>query len=164
MHLSVDDCRDIAMSDKDIEFVDELSKKIESKMSAGLISYEKKHGIDVNYKTFFLLAYNEKHDVVGVLAAYTAFSEIYIDDLWVDEEYRYQGYGKRLLLALENKFRGQEFNNINLVTSQFQAPEFYKKCGFQLEFIRENKKNPQLSKCFFIKYYEEEHQTQGLFL
>ena len=42
---------------------------------------------------------------------------------------------------------------MNVTTYQFQAPEFYKKCGFKLEFIRENKENSKLSKYFFVKYF-----------
>ncbi len=101
-------------------------------------------------------------EVIGVLNAYTAFSEICIDDIWVDSVHRGNGYGKQLVFTLENKFKGKGFNNINLVTSAFQAPEFYKKCGFTAEFTRENKKNPKLSKTFFVKFFEEDIQTQGI--
>ena len=45
------------------------------------------------------------------------------------------------------------FNNINLVTNSFQAPGFYEKCGFKLEFIRKNEKNPKLTKYFYVKYF-----------
>ena len=31
--------------------------------------------------------------------------------------------------------------------------EFYKKCGFKVEFVRENKKNPKLNKYFLVKYF-----------
>ncbi|MDR1254909.1 MAG: GNAT family N-acetyltransferase [Puniceicoccales bacterium] len=47
-----------------------------------------------------------------------------------------KGYGRKLLQELELQFEGKGFWNINLCTSEFQAPEFYKKCGFELEFIR----------------------------
>ncbi|KTD41273.1 GNAT family acetyltransferase [Legionella parisiensis] len=50
--------------------------------------------------------------------------------------------GRILLQALGEQFQGNGFNNINLATSAFQAPDFYKKCGFQIELIRENIKNP----------------------
>lgn len=63
---------------------------------------------------------------------------------------------------LKEQFEGKGFNNINLVTSAFNAPEFYKKCGFTVEFVRENKINPQLTKTFFIKYFKNERQTQGV--
>jgi ribosomal protein S18 acetylase RimI-like enzyme len=85
-----------------------------------------------------------------------------VDDMWVDSSCRGKGYGRKLLQELENRFEGKGFNNINLVTSAFSAPEFYKKCGFIVEFVRENKINPQLTKTFFIKYFKNEHQTQGI--
>ncbi len=75
---------------------------------------------------------------------------------------RDQGLGKKLLAALEQAFTGKGYNNINLVTSDFQAPDFYKKCGFKVEFIRPNPHNPLLSKTFFIKYFKDKNQHQGI--
>lgn len=44
---------------------------------------------------------------------------------------------------------GKEYNNINLTTYEFQAPKFYEKCGFEIEFIRKDKiKN-------FIEYIQD---------
>lgn len=146
-----------------IEFVDELSKEVDEKMQKDLVKYESSHGIDVNYKKFSIVAKDKDRALIGVLSAYTAFAEVYIDDIWVDTSVRRQGYGRKLLQKLENHFKGKGFNNINLVTSAFQAPEFYKKCGFSVEFVRINKKNPKLTKTFFVKYFEDEIQTQGIF-
>lgn len=154
--------QDMNKSNHRIEFTDTLSKDIEEKMSKDLVKYESGHGIDVNYKKFALILKDESNSVLGVLNAFTAFSEIYVDDMWVDSACRGKGYGKKLLQALENYFEGQGFNNINLVTSAFNAPEFYKKCGFIVEFVRENKVNPKLTKTFLIKYFKNEHQTQGI--
>lgn len=150
------------MSNYKIEFTNELSDEIEEKMRQDLVAYENNHGIDVNYKKFALTLRDESDDVLGVLNGFTAFSEVYIDDMWVDTAHRGKGYGRKLIEELENHFEGKGFNNINLVTSAFNAPEFYKKCGFTVEFVRENKINPKLTKTFFIKYFKNEHQTQGL--
>ena len=87
---------------------------------------------------------------------------IYIEGIWVNKTHRGKGYGRQLIQLLERKFKGQGFNNINLVTSAFQAPEFYRKCGFTEEFVRENKKNPKLTKYFFVKYFTDEDQYQGI--
>ena len=145
-----------------INIVEHLSESLEKKMEDGLVAYEIAHGIDVNYKSFAITIADE-HDVIcGVLNAYTVYSEIYIDDIWVDEHARGKGYGRQLLQALENHFSGKGFNNINLVTSAFQAPEFYKKCGYSVEFIRVNHKNPKLTKTFFIKFFNEPNETQGI--
>lgn len=150
------------MEDNQIEFVEKISKETEKKMREDLIEYESSNGIKCNFTRFSLVIKNRNQVIVGVLNAYTAFAEVYVDDLWVDKSYRGKGYGKKLLQELENRFKGKGFNNINLVTSQFQGPEFYKKCGFKVEFIRENIKNPKLTKIFFIKYFDEDIQTQGI--
>jgi ribosomal protein S18 acetylase RimI-like enzyme len=145
-----------------VKFVEQIPEAIEKKMRKGFVEYESSQGVDVNYRRFALVLYDANEEVIGVLNAFTAFSEVYIDDLWVDNSHRGKGHGRTLLKELEDHFKGQGFNNINLVTSQFQAPEFYKKCGFTVEFMRKNIKNPQLTKTFFIKYFEDEMQNQGI--
>jgi ribosomal protein S18 acetylase RimI-like enzyme len=150
------------MGNYKIEFSDILPEDVEEKMRQDTVSYESSHGIDVNYKKFALILRDELGNVLGVLNAFTAFSEIYIDDMWVNSSHREKGYGRKLLQELENHFEGKGFNNINLVTSAFSAPGFYKKCGFTVEFIRKNKINPKLTKTFFIKYFKNMHQTQGI--
>ncbi|OGT38616.1 MAG: hypothetical protein A3F11_00735 [Gammaproteobacteria bacterium RIFCSPHIGHO2_12_FULL_37_14] len=150
------------MNNYKIEFTNELSDEIEEKMRQDLVAYEISHGIDVNYKKFALILRDESGEVLGVLNAFTAFSEVYIDDMWVHNTHRGKGYGRKLLQELENHFEGKGFNNINLVTSAFSAPGFYKKCGFMVEFVRENKINSKLTKTFFIKYFKNADQTQGI--
>lgn len=145
-----------------IEYVDTLPKVVEEKMEKGFVEYETSQGIDVNYKRFSFILRECNGNAIGVLNAYTAFAEVYVDDIWIDQASRGKGYGKRLLLELENHFKNKGFNNINLVTSAFQAPGFYKKCGFIEEFTRINKKNPMFTKTFFVKYFEDEVQTQGI--
>lgn len=142
-------------------YVDKIDEAIEKKMQADLVQYESSHGVHVNYKPFSIVAH-DNGNLVGVLTAYTAFSEIYIDDLWIDSKFRGLGYGKQLVAELEQHFTGQGYNNINLVTSEFSAPGFYKKCGFIEEFKRINKKNPKLTKTFFVKFFNEPNETQGI--
>lgn len=150
------------MNNYKIDFVDDHPEEIEEKMREDLVEYESSHGIDVNYKKFAIVLTDDSGSAFGVLNAFTAFSEIYVDDMWVHKSYRGKGYGKRLLQELEDHFEEKGFNNINLVTNAFNAPEFYKKCGFNIEFVRENKINPKLTKTFFIKYFKSEIQTQGI--
>lgn len=145
-----------------VEFVDKISCVDEETMSKELVAYESTRGIDVNYKKFSVVLKSDDGKVFGILNAFTAFAEIYVDDIWVDAAHRGKGYGKKLLKELEAHFEGKGFNNINLVTSAFQAPGFYEKCGFQAEFVRENKKNPKLTKTFFVKFFDNEVQTQGI--
>ena len=76
-----------------------------------------------------------------------------IGDLIIFEEYRNKHIGTQLVNTVENHYKNKGFENINLTTYAFQAPEFYKKCGFEVEFIRENKENPKLTKYFLVKYF-----------
>ena len=135
------------------EHLDTLPPHIEKMVNEGHARDEEKSDTPCHYKKFALISKNESEEVIGVLSAYTAYAEVYVDDIWVDPNYRKQGLGRALLETLEKRFIGKGLNNINLVTSAFQAPDFYRKCGFELEFIRENKENPKLTKYFFIKYF-----------
>lgn len=150
------------MDDCTIEFVESLSKDDEETMVKGFVEYETSHGIYVNYKHFSIVLRGNSGIAIGVLNAFTAFAEIYVEDIWIDKNFRGRGYGRKLLQELENHYAGKGFNNINLVTSAFQAPEFYKKCGYTADFVRKNIKNPKLTKTFFVKYFEDEVQMQGV--
>lgn len=145
-----------------IELVDTVPDALQHRMDSGFQEYESQYGIACRFQRFSLILKTESEEIVGVLNAFTAFAEIYLDDLWINKAHRKRGYGRKLVQALEDHFKGQGFNNINLVTSAFQAPEFYKKCGFTVEFVRENKINPQFTKTFFVKFFNDNVQTQGL--
>ncbi|WDL83716.1 GNAT family N-acetyltransferase [Aeromonas bestiarum] len=140
------------MNELHIEYTEDLSEAADAKMTEGHENYERENGIAINFKNFSFTLSDEKGEVFGVLSAYTAYSEIYIEDLWVDESLRQKGYGRKLLQTLEHYFDGKGYNNINLVTNEFQAPLFYKKCGYDIEFVRVNKSNSKLTKTFLIKY------------
>ena len=81
------------------------------------------------------------------------YKEIHISDLIVLEEYRNKHIGSKLIETVEDFYKNKGFENINLTTYGFQAPEFYKKCGFEVEFIRKNKENSKLNKYYFVKYF-----------
>jgi hypothetical protein len=44
-----------------IEFADTLPKTIEEQMQKDLVAYESRHGVDVNYKTFFIKYFKNEH-------------------------------------------------------------------------------------------------------
>lgn len=146
-----------------ITLVNQVPEDVENMMNKELVDYEQSHKIDINYNRFSLLL-EDNNKIIGVLNAYTAFTEIYIDDLWIACDKRASGFGKELLTEVERMFKDKGYNNINLVTNEFQAPKFYEKCGFSLEFVRKNIYNPKLSKYFYIKYFNDTNQSQGTIL
>ena len=58
--------------------------------------------------------------------------------------------GSKLVEAVENAYKDKGYEKIALTTFGFQAPEFYKKLGYELEFIRQDN-DSKLSKYFYLK-------------
>ena len=113
-------------------------------------AYGTENGIILNYNEFCFVAKNKEGKIIGAINGRTLYDEVHIADLVVDEEYRGIGLGSRLIKTVEENYRGKGFGFITLTTFEFQAPEFYKKLGYNVEFLRENK-DLRLTKYFFRK-------------
>lgn len=136
----------------EFEFKENLDKELEKLIDNEFEEYANEHNLSCQYKRFNCVA-KEQNKIVGFLTGYTVCDELYIDELLVLKLFRGKGIGTQLIKQTEKWAKNQsQLKYINLVTCKFQAPEFYKKCGFKLEFVRENKITPALTKYFFIKY------------
>lgn len=114
--------------------------------------YADKNGIACGYEEFAFTASDDGR-AVGAVRGHSYYNEVHISDLIILEQYRARHIGTRLLEAVESFFAGKGFELITLSTYEFQAPEFYRKCSYETEFVRENKKNPKLTKHFMVKYF-----------
>ena len=114
--------------------------------------YAIKNEVECNYTPFNFVA-KEDNKIIGIITGHSYYKEVHISDLIVIEEYRNKHIGSKLVKKVEDYFKDKGFENINLTTYNFQAPEFYKKCGFEIEFVRENKENSKLNKYFLVKYF-----------
>jgi len=61
----------------------------------------------------------------------TYWNWLYINLMWLPEDLRGQGYGRQLLEMTEDEGRKRGAKYAYLDTFSFQAPEFYKKLGYQ---------------------------------
>ncbi len=139
-----------AIENYQIETVDSYEESLGDWINRSFDAFAEQNGVQCNY-TPFAFAAKQNGKVVGVIKGHSFYREVHVSDLIVAENCRGQGIGTLLLAMVEEHFRGKDFDNINLTTYRFQAPEFYKKCGFTLEYIRENPACPALDKFFFIK-------------
>lgn len=112
--------------------------------------YARKYNIRVDYNDFCFVA-KDDDKVIGILVGHSYYNEVHVTDLIVIEEYRSKGVGTELIKRVEQEFTGRNFENINLTTFAFQAPEFYKKMGFEVEHVRKSS-DEKLTKYFLIKY------------
>ena len=72
-----------------------------------------------------------KGETEGGLVGQSVWGWMYVKYLWVAEEFRACGYGKRLLNAAENAARDRACHGIWLNTQSFQAPDFYESQGYE---------------------------------
>ncbi len=135
----------------DIELLNNKNEEINYFIDEGFEKYAEKKGVVCNYESFVFVA-KEDNKIVGVITGHSYYKEIHIGDLIVSEEYRGKKIGSNLIKAVEEHYKGRDFSNINLTTYDFQAPKFYEKCGFKIEFVRKDDENPKLTKYFLAKY------------
>ena len=105
--------------------------------------------VALNFEEFTFAA-EDDGKIAGIITGRAYYNEVHIGDLIIGKDYRRAGIGSRLVAAVEDDFKGRGYEKIALTTFGFQAPEFYKKLGYELEFVREDK-DPKLSKYFYIK-------------
>ena len=135
-----------------IEYKGNLDEEFYKIIDTEFNKYANKNGVTCDYQLFNFIA-KEDDKVIGIITGHSYYKEVHIGDLIIFEEYRNKHIGTQLVNTVENYYKNKGFENINLTTYAFQAPEFYKKCGFEVEFIRENKENPKLTKYFLVKYF-----------
>ena len=109
--------------------------------------------VALNYEEFCYAA-EEDGKILGVITGRAYYNEVHIGDLIVSKDCRRAGVGRKLVAFVENAFSGMGYEKIALTTFGFQAPEFYKKLGYELEFVREDK-DPKLNKYSFLKRIQQ---------
>ena len=81
---------------------------------------------------------NDNNEIVGGISGIIYMDCLTIDLQWVSEELRGLGYGKKLLNEAEDIAKSRKCSMILLDTFSFQAPDFYKRNGFNVFSILEN--------------------------
>ena len=92
---------------------------------------------------------------VGAIVGTLILHQIHIKYLIVAESYRSMGIGRRLLERFEDWARERRCDFVYVETFSYQGPDFYQKCGYQVDFIRDGfyrkEKNEQISFYYLSK-------------
>lgn len=70
--------------------------------------------------------------LAGINSILYCWNCLYVDVLWVKDEYRKEGYGSILLKEVENVAKEKGCKLIHLDTFDFQAKDFYIKHGYEV--------------------------------
>lgn len=133
----------------DIKRFDEVDDRLGEFINKEFSAYGEQNGVVLNYDEFCFAA-EEDGNILGVITGRAYYNEVHIGDLIVASSVRKGGIGSKLVRAVEENYRGKGYDKITLTTFGFQAPKFYKKLGYEVEFVREDK-DPKLSKYFLAK-------------
>ena len=79
-----------------------------------------------------IVEYDEEGNIAGGLIGGTYWGWMYVDILWVREDRRGRGIGSALLREAECEARRRGCHHVHLDTMSWQAPEFYKKHGYEV--------------------------------
>ena len=138
------------MAETAIKRVNEIDETIGAFIHHEFSKYGEQHDVILNYDDFCFIAENSDGRILGAITGRAYYNEVHIGDLIVDEACRGSGLGSRLVSAVEDNYRKKGYSFVTLTTFGFQAPEFYRKLGYRMEFIRQNE-DPNLNKYFFRK-------------
>ena len=95
---------------------------------------------------------NDQQEIVAGISGWTWANACEIRTLWVHPSLRGQGYGRNLLESAEQEARARGCNVVLLASYSFQAPAFYRKCGYALAW-QLNDFPPGYQNCFLIKRF-----------
>jgi GNAT superfamily N-acetyltransferase len=85
-------------------------------------------------KLFSKMIYDSNNNIIAGISGWIWAGACEIALLWVKEEFRKKGYGRLLLQAAEDEAREKNCDVILLRSYSFQAPLFYQKHGYKVEF------------------------------
>jgi len=101
---------------------------------------------------FAFFVRDDAQELVAGIAGWTWAGACEVQQLWVHPAWRGQGYGRKLLDAAEQEARGRGCQVVLIASYSFQAPAFYQKHGYQLEW-RFQDFPPGHQYCYLVKRF-----------
>ena len=117
------------MVDKKLSIVSELSDKNLKKIEDGLRQFNLSKTTEENIPINVLLN-NDEGNIIGGLQGNHNSKWLYINAIWVDSNYRGQGYGKKMMIEVEKEAIKKGVSNSHLQT--IHSLGFYEKLGYEI--------------------------------
>ncbi len=97
---------------------------------------------------FSIFIRDKKDNIIAGCNGSIIFGSIYTDQLWVQSNYRKKGLGTKLMDRIHAYGKGKGCTLGTVTTMSFQAPDFYQKIGYKIDFSREGYNKD--STCIFL--------------
>ncbi|MBN9286878.1 MAG: hypothetical protein BGO43_05015 [Gammaproteobacteria bacterium 39-13] len=102
---------------------------------------------------YFFAVYDENKKAIAAISGFDNFGPAEIGGLWVDEDYRNQGYGKALVEKAQDWAMVKGCNALTVFTlKNWPACVWYQKLGFIIEHERPGHANNSIG-CYLIKNF-----------
>ncbi len=115
-----------------IIFVEKPEEAVWGIIGQGINYYNREQAGDDQAQRICFALQGPDQEILGGIVAALYWDWLYIDLMWIQEEFRSRGYGSRLLKLVEEEARRRGARNAYLDTFSFQAPEFYKRQGYSI--------------------------------
>ena len=99
---------------------------------AGVRGFNTRQAGDGGSRPLSVLARDESGQLVGGVAGRTIYGHWLIEVLWVDDARRGSGLGRQLMEQAEREAIARGCVAAQVDTLSFQAPDFYRKLGFEV--------------------------------
>ena len=122
----------------EFKITDEIKEADQAAIFKGLLEYNLARIEDKNPQDLGIYLEDENGKKVAGLIGNTHGNWLTVKFLWVSEELRGQNIGSNILRQAEETAKERGCHSVFLDTFSFQAPEFYKKHGYQEVFALED--------------------------
>ena len=96
----------------------------------GLLGYNAEKMGKQKYKRF-AISLREGDRIVGGIVGEVWTTVLFIQLFWIEQKLRGKNYGTQLIMAIEGEARKLGATRAYLDTMSFQAPGFYRACGYE---------------------------------
>jgi len=96
----------------------------------GLIGYNNENLGKQKYKRI-AVSLRERGEIVGGIVGEVWTNVLFIQLFWIEQKLRGKDYGTKLIGAIEDEARRFGATRSYVDTMSFQAPGFYRSCGYQ---------------------------------
>jgi GNAT superfamily N-acetyltransferase len=104
--------------------------KTKKAVLAGLIGYNAEKMGKQKYKRL-AISLRDKDKIVGGIVGDVWTSVLFITLFWIEKKFRGKNHGTGLIKAIEDEARRFGASHAYVDTMSFQAPGFYKACGYK---------------------------------